>query len=97
VKVALNKKHYLIALKFSTLKGRIRVHPDTKFGCNTTYGHEVINNHSKKITPICCPAYRVNHQWQNRQGDRVTIEPQTFCYLKEIELKIMKIQQKSQQ
>jgi len=29
--------------------------------------------------------------------DRVTIEPQTFCYLKEIELKIMKIQWKTQQ
>jgi len=37
----------------------------------------------------------VNHQWQdaeNRQGDRVTIEPQTFFHLKEIELKITKIQ-----
>jgi len=30
----------------------------------------------------------------NQQGNRVTTEPQTFCYLKEIELKIMKIQQK---
>jgi len=27
----------------------------------------------------------------------VTIEPQIFCYLKEIELKITKIQQKTQQ
>jgi len=34
---------------------------------------------------------------ENRQGDKVTIEPQTFCYLKEIGLKITKIQRKSQQ
>jgi len=38
---------------------------------------------------------------ENQQGDRVTIEPQTFCYLKEIELetelKITKIQLKAQQ
>jgi len=34
---------------------------------------------------------------ENRQGDRVTIEPQTFCYLKEIEVKIRKIQLKTQQ
>jgi len=31
---------------------------------------------------------------ENWQGDRVTIEPQIFCYLKEIELNIMKIQLK---
>jgi len=44
-------------------------------------------------------AYRVNRLWQgaeNLQGDRVTIKPQTFCYLKEIELKITKVQRKSQ-
>jgi len=55
------------------------------------------NRSFAKITPICC---RVNCKWQgaeNQQGDRATIEPQTFCYLKEIELKIMKIQRKSQQ
>jgi len=34
---------------------------------------------------------------KNLQGDRVTVEPQTFCYYKEVELKITKIQQKSQQ
>jgi len=31
--------------------------------------------------PICCHAYRVNCLWQqteNRQGDRLTIETQTF-------------------
>jgi len=31
--------HYLNALKFGTLNGRIRVHPDTKFGCNTLNVH----------------------------------------------------------
>jgi len=31
--------------------------------------------------------YRVNRKAENWQGDRVTIEPQTLCYLKEIELK----------
>jgi len=79
-------------LKFGTLKGRIRVHPDTKFVCN---GYKFINDYSRKITPICCHAYRVNcylKEVGNCQGDRVTIEPQTFCYLKEIELKITKIQ-----
>jgi len=94
------QKHYPISWKFGILKGSIRVHPDTKFGCNTINGHEVINNCSQKITPICCHAYRVNRSWQeaeNGQGDKVTIEPQTLCYLKEIELKIMKIQQKTQQ
>jgi len=34
---------------------------------------------------------------KNQQADRFTIEPQTFCYLKEIKLKTMKIQQKTQQ
>jgi len=40
--------HYPIALKFGTLKGGIKAHPDTKFCCNTINGHEVINNFSKK-------------------------------------------------
>jgi len=94
-----SQKHYPIALKPGTLKGRVRAHPDTKFGCNNINIHKVINNYSQKITLTCCHAYRVN-RWQeaeNRQGDRVTIEPQTFCHLKEIELKITKIQQKTQQ
>jgi len=36
----------------------------------------------------------IKFPWQkaeNWQGDRVTIEPQTFCYLKEIKLKSLKI------
>jgi len=31
--------HYPIALKFGTLKVEIRVHPDTKVGCNTVNGN----------------------------------------------------------
>jgi len=47
-------------LKFGTMKGMIRAHPDTEFGSNTINGHKVINNHlQKKITPTCCHAYRV--------------------------------------
>jgi len=37
---------------------------------------------------------KLNIGWEIR---RLTIEPQTFCYLKEIKLKVMKIQQKTQQ
>ena len=40
-----------------------------------------------------------NREWQeaaNRYRGRLTIEPQTFCGLKEIKLKTMKIQQKNQ-
>ena len=53
-----------------------------------------------KITPICCHAYRVNRVWEeaeNRWMNRLTIEPQTFCGLKEIELKTRKVQRKNQQ
>jgi len=41
----ITQKHDSIALKFGTLKGRIKAHPDTKFDCNTINGHEVINNY----------------------------------------------------
>jgi len=50
------QKHNPIALKFGTLKGMLRAHPDAKFGFNTMNGHEVIKNYSGKITPICCHA-----------------------------------------
>ena len=49
-----------------------------------------MSDYSRKITPICCHAYRVNRVWEeaeNRWVNRLTIEPQTFCGLKEIELK----------
>ena len=54
----------------------------------------------RNITPICCHAYRVNRVWEeaeNRWVNRLTIEPQTFGGLKEIELKTRKIQRKNQQ
>ena len=54
-------------------------------------------DYSRKITPICCHAYRVNHVWEeaeNQWVNKLTIEPQTFCGLKEIKLKIRKIQRK---
>ena len=49
-----------------------------------------MSDYSRKITPICCHGYRVNRVWEetdNRWVNRLTIEPQTFCSLKEIELK----------
>ena len=57
-------------------------------------------DYSRKITPICCQAYRVNRVWEKAENlwvSRLTIEPKTFCGLKEIELKTRKIQQKNQQ
>ena len=59
-----------------------------------------MSDYSQKITPICCHTYRVNRVWEeaeNRWVNRLTIEPQTFCGLKEIELKNRKIQRKNQQ
>jgi len=55
------QKHNLTALKFGTLKGWIRVHTDTRFACNTINGHKAIDDYLRKITPIWCHAYRVNH------------------------------------
>ena len=59
-----------------------------------------MNDYSRKITPICCHAYKVNRVWEeaeNRWLNRLTIKPQTFCGLKEIELKTRKVQRKNQQ
>ena len=59
-----------------------------------------MSDYSRKITPICCHSYRVNRVWEeaeNRWVNRLTIKPQTFCGLKEIELKTRKIQRKNQQ
>ena len=59
-----------------------------------------MSDYSRKITPICCHAYRVNREWEEAENwwvNRLTIEPQTFCGLKEIELKTRKIQRKNQQ
>ena len=56
-----------------------------------------MSDYSRKITPICCHTYRVNRVWEaeNRWVNRLTIEPQTFCGLKEIELKTGKIQRET--
>ena len=59
-----------------------------------------MSDYSRKIKSICCHAYRVNREWEeaeNQWVNRLTIEPQTFCGLKEIELKTRKIQRKHQQ
>ena len=59
-----------------------------------------MSDYARKITPICCHAYRVNRAWEeaeNRWVNRLTIEHQTLCGLKEIELKTRKIQRKNQQ
>ena len=39
----------------------------------------VMSDYSRKVTPICCHAYRVNRVWEeaeNRWVNRLTIEPQ---------------------
>ena len=84
-----------IALKFGTQNGDIKAHLSTNFGWNTINRQRVMRDYSRKITPICCHAYRVNRVWEeaeNRWANRLTIEPQTFCGLKEIELITRKIQ-----
>ena len=73
---------YLISLKFGTQKGGIKAHLSTNFGWNTINRQRVISDYSRKITPICCHAYRVNRlreEAENRWVNRLTIEPQTFC------------------
>ena len=53
-----------------------------------------MHDYSQKIAPICCHAHRVNRGWheaENWYRGGLTIEPQTFCGLKEIEQNIMKI------
>ena len=86
------------ALKFGTQKGGVMAHLATKFGQNLVNTRKVIRDYSRKITSICCHTHRVNREWQeaeNWYSDRLTIEPQIVCGLKEIELKTMKIQQKN--
>ena len=89
---------YPIALKFGSQKGGIKEHLGTNFGWNMINRQRVMSNYSRKITPICCYTYRVNRVWEEAENwwmNRLTIEPQTFCGLKEIELKTRKIQQKT--
>ena len=86
---------YPISLKCCTQKVDIKAHLGTNFGWNTVNRQRGMSDYSQKITPTCCQAYRVNRVWEeaeNRWVNRLTIEPQTFCGLKEIKLKIKKIQ-----
>ena len=67
--------------------GGIRAHIGTTFGWNTIITCKVICNYLQKITPICCYTHRVNSTWQEAYRGMLIIEPQTFCGLKEIELR----------
>jgi len=90
----------LIALKFGTQKGGVMAHLVTTFGYNMINSRKVSCDYLRKITPIYCHAHRVNHERKEAENwyrGKLTIEPQTFCGLKEIELKTMKIQLKNQQ
>jgi len=76
------------ALKFGTQIGGVRAHLGTKFGWITVKNHKVIcteNNPNMLSRPQGKP------RLENWCRGGLTIEPQTFCGLKEIELKIMKI------
>ena len=49
-----------------------------------------MSDYLRKITPVCCHAYRVNRLREgdeNRWVNRLTIEPQIFCGLKKSSLK----------
>ena len=59
-----------------------------------------MSDYPRKIRPICCHAYRVNRVWEEAENwwvNSLTIEPQTYCGLKEIKLKTRKIQRNNQQ
>ena len=89
-----------ISLKFGTQNEGLKAHLGTNFGWNTINRQRVMSDYSRKIAPIYCHAYRVNRvceEAENRWMNRLTIEPQTFCSLKEIEVITRKIQRKNQQ
>ena len=68
-----------------TQKGGIKAHLCTNFSWNTINRQRVISDYSRKITPICCHAYRVNRVWEEaetRWVNRLTIEPQTLSNYK---------------
>ena len=76
----------------------LKAHLGTNVGWNTINRQRVMRDYSRKITPICCHAYRVNRVWEeaeNRWVNRLTIEPQTFCGLKEIQLQPGRYNEKS--
>jgi len=91
-KLQKNAMCYLIALKFGTQKGKIRLHPDTQFGCNTINSHKVVNNYSRKITPICCYSTAQmlrrsrSHYFARCEYTRVIFDAQvTLCYSRALE------------
>jgi len=77
VKVVLKCNH--VELKLGTQKSSTREHHDTKFGCNTINGHKLINDYSRKITPICFHAYRINHLWQEAENQRLLSNLKPFA------------------
>ena len=90
IKTAVNANAISDCLEIWHTEGGIKAHLCTKFGWNTINRQRVMSDYSRKITPICCHAYRVTRvreEAENRWVNRLTIEPQTFCGLKEIELK----------
>ena len=85
---------YLIALKSGTQKRGIKAHLSTNFGLNTINRLRSISDYSRKITPNMLSRLQVNRLWEEAEHwwvNRLTIEPQTFCGLKKIELKTRKI------
>ena len=81
-------------------EGSIKAHLSAKFGWNAINWQRIISDYSQKITSICCHSYRINRLWEEAENwcvNRLPIEPQTFCGLKEIGLKTTKIQRKDQQ
>ena len=64
---------YPVALEFGTQKGGIKAHLCTNFGWNTIGRQRVISDYSRKITPICCHAYRVNRVWEEAENRWVNI------------------------
>ena len=83
----------LIALKFGAQKSGVRAHLFIKLQLIlvklfATKLHQYYHTH------------KVNHTWQEAENwyrSRLIMEPHTFCSLKEIELRIIKIYQKNQQ
>ena len=81
------RTHDAIALKFGTREKGYRAHLGTKFGVNTSINDRVINDYSRKMTPIFCHAHRANglrYEAEIRCEVSPNIEAQTFCGLVQI-------------
>ena len=84
--VKVTQMGYPIVLKFGTQKGGVRAHLDNKFGQNT------INTRKDNLRLFMKNNTNMLSRTQQQEAvnfykGRLTIEPQTFCGLKEIELK----------